>query len=194
LRVSRDSAGRWHVAFAFIPPALPGPGTGEVVGSDRGVKVSAALSTGEMLSTPGLTSREAARLLRLERTLARGKRGSQRRAKAKRQKARMNAISADRRRDWVEKTSTDIARRFDLIRVEDLKVREIQPQRCSACGYIATESRESQAAFRCVTCGFACNADVNAAKIIAAGHAVNARGGDRNAGPANREPQLALQV
>ena len=36
------------------------------------------------------------------------------------------------------------------------------------------------------------NADVNAARNIAAGHAVNARGGDRGAGPANREPQLAL--
>ncbi|MCW2929346.1 MAG: (cytosine-5-)-methyltransferase, partial [Actinomycetia bacterium] len=51
-------------------------------------------------------------------------------------------------------------------------------------------SRESQALFRCVACGFACNADVNAARNIAAGHAVNARGGNRDTGPANREPQL----
>jgi putative transposase len=31
---------------------------------------------------------------------------------------------------------------------------------------------------------------VNAARNIAAGHAVKARGGDRDAGPLNREPQL----
>jgi hypothetical protein len=37
-----------------------------------------------------------------------------------------------------------------------------------------------------------CNADVNAARNIAAGRAVKARGGDREAGPVNREPQLAL--
>jgi len=55
------------------------------------------------------------------------------------------------------------------------------------------ESRESQADFRCVACGYACNADVNAARNIAAGHAVTARGGFRNAGPVNREPQLLLQ-
>ena len=65
-------------------------------------------------------------------------------------------------------------------------------QRCSACGHVARENRESQAVFLCTACGYAANADVNAARNIAAGHAVNARGGDRAAGPANREPQLDL--
>jgi transposase len=54
------------------------------------------------------------------------------------------------------------------------------------------KSRESQAVFTCTACNFTLNADVNAAKNIAAGHAVKARGGDRDAGPVNREPQLAL--
>ena len=63
-------------------------------------------------------------------------------------------------------------------------------QRCSACGYVDAESRESQARFACTACGFACHADVNAARNIAAGHAVTARGGFRDAEPANREPQL----
>ncbi len=51
-RVTLDRAGRWHVAFAVIPEPVPGPGTGEAVGIDRGVAVSAALSTGELLSVP----------------------------------------------------------------------------------------------------------------------------------------------
>lgn len=50
-------------------------------------------------------------------------------------------------------------------------------QTCSACGHVAAESRESQARFRCVACGFQVNADVNAAKnILAAGLAVTGRG------------------
>jgi putative transposase len=53
-------------------------------------------------------------------------------------------------------------------------------------------SRESQAVFRCTACGFTANADVNAAINIAAGHAVTARGGFRDTGPVNREPQLLL--
>ncbi|MFF4417609.1 helix-turn-helix domain-containing protein, partial [Streptosporangium sp. NPDC001559] len=64
-------AGRWHVAFAAIPAPIPGPGTGEVIGVDRGVAVSAALSTGELLHAPGLREAEQARLLRLQRKLAR---------------------------------------------------------------------------------------------------------------------------
>ena len=54
------------------------------------------------------------------------------------------------------------------------------------------DSRESQAVFRCTACGFACHADVNAAKNIAAGHAVTARGGDGVGRPVNREPHLLL--
>jgi transposase len=76
------------------------------------------------------------------------------------------------------------------------RVQKVPPaytsQRCRACGHVAPESRESQAAFRCVACGFTCNADVNAARNIAAGHAVKVRGGDGTARPVNREPQLAL--
>jgi transposase len=144
------------------------------------------------------------------------------------------------------KTSTGIARRFDLIRVEDLKigrmtrsakgtaqnpgrnvraksglnreimrsgwgllvrrleqkapgrVEKISPaftsQRCSACGHVDAKSRESQARFVCTACGYACHADVNAARNIAAGHAVTARGGDGVARPVNREPHLLASL
>jgi transposase len=78
------------------------------------------------------------------------------------------------------------------------RVEKIKPhytsQRCSACGHVDPESRESQARFMCTACCFACHADVNAARNIAAGHAVTARGGYRNAGPANREPQLLASL
>jgi putative transposase len=63
-------------------------------------------------------------------------------------------------------------------------------QRCSACGQVDAKSRESQAVFACTACGYACHADVNAARTIAAGHAVTARGGDGTTRPVNREPQL----
>jgi len=67
-------------------------------------------------------------------------------------------------------------------------------QRCSACGHVDANSRESQARFACTACGYACNADVNAARNIAAGHAVTARGGFRDAGPVNREPHLLASL
>ncbi len=244
-RVTMDRAGRWHVAFAAVPGPVPAPGTGEVVGIDRGVAVSAALSTGELLHCPALTGRERIRLRRLQRRLARAKRGSNRRGRVRHAIARLRARETDRRKDWAEKVSTDIARRFEVIRVENLKignmtrsskgtaqtpgrnvrqkaglnrgilrsgwgllvrrledkapgrVEKIKPhytsQRCSACGQVDRDSRESQAVFRCTACGFAGHADVNAAKNIAAGHAVTARGGNGVTRPVNREPQLLLQ-
>ena len=121
-RVTRDRAGRWHVAFAVIPAPVPAPGNGQTVGIDRGVAVSAALSTGELLHAPALTARERTRLRRLQRKLARAKRGSNRRGRVKHAIARLRARETDRRKDWAEKASTDIARRFDLIRVEDLQI------------------------------------------------------------------------
>ena len=244
-RVTQDRAGRWHVAFAAVPGPVPAPGSGQAAGIDRGVAVSAALSTGGLLHCPALTGRERIRLRRLQRTLARAKRGSKRRGRVKHAIARLRARESDRRRDWAEKTSTDIARRFDVIRAEDLqianmtrsakgtpgdpgrnvrakaglnrgilgsgwgllvrrlqdkapgRVEKVRPaftsRRCSACGHVDAHSRESQARFVCTACGFACNADVNAAINIAAGHAVTARGGDGAARPVNREPHLLLQ-
>ena len=245
-RVTMDRAGRWHVAFAAIPEPIPAPGNGQAVGIDRGVVVSAALSTGELLRVPGLTVPERRRLRRLERKLARAKRGSDRRMRLRLAIARLRARETDRRKDWAEKTSTDLARRFDVIRVEDLKIRnmtrsakgttgdpgrnvrakaglnrgilrsgwgllvrrvgekapgrveKIRPvytsQRCSACGHVDADSRESQARFACTACGFADHADVNAARNIAAGHAVTARGGDGTARPVNREPHLLASL
>ena len=73
------------------------------------------------------------------------------------------------------------------------RVEKINPantsRRCSGCGHIARESRESQSRFVCVACGYTVNADWNAAINIAEGH--SARGGiGVLAGPAKREPQL----
>jgi transposase len=222
-RVSLDRAGRWHVAFTAIPEPVPAPCTGEVVGIDRGVVITAALSTGEQLHCPGLTERERARLRKAERRAARTTKGSARQGVERARIAHLKAREADRRKDWCEKTSTSLARRFDLIRFEDLKiktmtrsakgtlenpgrnvgqkaglnrailaqgwgqlVRRTQEKapgrvekvnaaytslRCSACGWIDKDSRDSQAGFSCVHCGFACNADHNAAVNIAAGHA-----------------------
>jgi putative transposase len=242
-RVTRAWAGRWHIAFAHIPDPITGPGDGRVVGVDRGVGVSAALSTGELLHAPGLSRGEARRVEALHQRLARAKRCSNRRARTKLAIAKLKARERDRRKDWVEKATTDIARRFDTIRIEALDVHAMtrsargtvaQPgvrvaqkrglnraisrscwgllatrlqhkafgrveqipaaytsQRCSACGHVALGSRKSQAVFECDACTAGpCNADVNAARNIAAGRAVTARGDLGASRSANREPQL----
>jgi transposase len=122
-RVSRDRIARWHIAFAVVTEPIPAPGNGQTVGVDRGVVVSAATSTGDLLRCPGLTGKEAERSRRLQRRLAKATRGSSRRKRVKRGIARLAARVVDRRKDWVEKTSTDLALRFDLISVEAMDVK-----------------------------------------------------------------------
>jgi putative transposase len=245
-RVTRDAAGRWHIAFAVVPDIIPAPGNGKVVGVDRGVAVSAALSTGELLSCPGLTPGEKTRLLGLQRGFARAQPGSNRRGKIKLAIAKLKTRETDRRKDWVEQTSTKLARHFDTIRVEDLNIpnmtrsargtadspgRNVRQkaglnrgilasgwgrlverlehkaagrvekvpaaytsQTCSRCGTRDKKARESQAVFRCRSCGYTANADVNAAINIAAGRAVTARGADAVLSVVKREPQLATSA
>jgi putative transposase len=137
-RVTCDRTGRWHIAFAAIPLPVPAPGTGSIVGIDRGVAVSAALSTGERLSVPRLSPGRQRRLVLLQRRLARARRGSRRRAQVKEAVARLNARETDARKDWCEKLSTDLARRFDTIRVEDLKITSMTR---SARGTVAEPGR-----------------------------------------------------
>jgi transposase len=59
----------------------------------------------------------------LQRRQARQRKGSRRRERTKLAISRLKAKDTDRRRDWTENVSTDLARRFDLICVEDLDIR-----------------------------------------------------------------------
>jgi len=254
-RVTLDRAGRWHVSFTAPAPAFERKPTGAVVGLDMGVVSTATTSDGEHLVIPALLSPgEAQRKRRLQRKLARQKKGSNRRARTKHQIATLAARETDRRKDWIEKTTTSLVRDYDVICIENLRVKNmvrsargtvenpgknvrqkaglnrsissqawalfrqrltdkathatsavdlvaINPaytsQRCSECGYTASENRESQAAFCCRSCGHSANADVNAAiNIRAAGLAVSGRGGTaqaksetaKHSAPVKRQP------
>lgn len=234
-RITLDGLGRWHIAFAVAPEPIIGPCDGSLVGIDRGIAVTLALSDGVIYQAP-----DPLPIKRAAQALSRCKRGSNRRKRAKARLATLHARNVDRRKDWVEKASTDIARRYDLIRIEDLRVRNMvrsargtlaEPgrnvaqkatlnrlimasgwalfarrlydkapnrvervpaaytsQRCSVCQHVARESRESQSLFRCVACGHTSNADLNAARNIAAGLAV--RGAEKSSA-LKRGPQHA---
>ena len=167
-RVTRDRAGRWHVAFAVIPAPVQGPGTGEAVGIDRGVRVSAALSTVSISPVD-------------------------RAAKGTAEQPGRNVRAKTGMNREISRSGWGLLVR----RLEDKAPGRVEKapaaytsQRCSACGHVDGRSRESQARFRCTACGYAGNADVNAARNIAAGHAVKARQGDGASRPVNREPQL----
>jgi hypothetical protein len=146
------------------------------VGQVRVPKIGwAALPTGDLLMAPGLRVTEEKHL---RRKLARAKRGSVRRQRVKTAIARLKAREIDRE----EKAPG---------RVEKIKP-AYTSQTCNACGHCDAKNRESQAVFRCRVREHLDHADVNAAKNIAAGCAVTARGGRPVGRPVNREPQLVI--
>ncbi|WP_327748525.1 transposase [Streptomyces europaeiscabiei] len=117
--------GQWHIAFAVVPDPVEGPGTGEVIGIDRGVTVTAALCDGRKLNCPQLTTRERAQIRKHQRRAARAPKGGKAKTAEYAKAARLKAREANRRKDWCEKTSTMLARTCDLVRFEKLNIKNM---------------------------------------------------------------------
>jgi transposase len=96
---------------------VPGGAVGRVVAT------TLALSDGVMLRVPIMRAGEQKQLVKLQQQLARCRKGSARRAKMKARIAGLHQRVADRRKDWVEKTTTRLAASYGVIAIEDLPTR-----------------------------------------------------------------------
>jgi putative transposase len=124
--VSRDTDGRWYVTFCVdTAEPEPEPDTGNAVGVDLGLKDFAVTSDGERIGNPRLLERKARNLARYQRQMARKQKGSNNRAKAKQKVARAHRTVAGARQDFLHRTSTSLVRRYDVIAVEDLAVKNM---------------------------------------------------------------------
>lgn len=129
---------QWHIAFAVIPEPVEALGATEIIGVDRGVKVTAALSDGQKLNCPQLTARERSKIRKHQRRAARAPKGSDRKATEYAKVAKLKARDADRRKDWCEKVSTMLARTYGLIRFEKLNIKNMT---ASATGTVEEPAR-----------------------------------------------------
>ena len=124
-RVKCDHSGRWHISFPGPQPPVSRCPTGASVGLDRGVAVAVATSDGDLLQAPKLGIGRQRRKRLLQRRLARQVRGSNRSTRTRLAVGRLRAKERDRRRDWIEKTSTRLVRANDVIVLENLQVRRM---------------------------------------------------------------------
>ena len=125
-RVTKDRSGRWFVSFTYPAPNLEREPTNKTVGLDMGVTHTITKSNGQFLDMPKLLSEgEQQRKRRLQRKLARQVKGSSRRKSTKAALAKLSAKETDRRKDWIEKTTTDLVRSYDLIALENLKIKNM---------------------------------------------------------------------
>jgi putative transposase len=121
--ISLDAAGRWHVAFRIEvePPPAPEP-LRPAIGIDLGLMTLAVSSDGASVANPRWLRQRQHALRRAQKALARKKKGSQNREKARRAVARLHARVADARRDHHHKLSTRWIRENQAIHVETLSL------------------------------------------------------------------------
>ncbi|MFE1308611.1 RNA-guided endonuclease InsQ/TnpB family protein [Streptomyces sp. NPDC058755] len=142
-RLVKDALG-WHIAFRIQTlDTAPKPHTGPEVGIDAGVNVPLALSDGNHQDhgrpprlSDGTADRdkwlnpdEKAKLLRLERRAAhrksfrkRGEKTSRRLQNTYNQIQRLRATATRRATDWQHRTTTELARTYGVIVVENLGI------------------------------------------------------------------------
>ena len=113
---------KWDVSIQTeyeVVSSAPNPSE---IGIDMGVKRFATLSNGDFVEPLNAFKQEQEKLAKLQRKLARQKKGSRNSRKTKRKIARLHRYIADSRRDFLHKISTKIAKNHSIIYVEDLKV------------------------------------------------------------------------
>ena len=113
---------KWDVSIQTeYEVSSPAPNPSEI-GIDMGVKRFATLSNGDFVKPLNAFKQEQEKLAKLQRKLARQKKGSRNGRKTKLKIARLHRYIADSRRDFLHKTSTKIAKNHSIVYVEDLKV------------------------------------------------------------------------
>lgn len=115
-------AGKWFICFSVETDVDVPVHAGPAVGIDLGLSSLIATSAGETVKAPQFARKAAACLRRHQRSLARCKRGSNRRRKAKARLSAAHAKVANQRRDHAHKLSRSLADRFSLIAFEDLNL------------------------------------------------------------------------
>lgn len=132
ITVSKDSSGRYFVAFQGEEDKALLPVTEKSVGIDLGLTHFIVTSDGEKVAAPKIYRKHEARLARYQRAMSRKQKGSKNRNRAMVKVARLHARIADTRSDFLHKLSTRIIRENQVVAVEDLNVAGLQKNRCLA--------------------------------------------------------------
>jgi putative transposase len=122
LTVKRE-CGRWYAVFTVERESRPLPESKESVGMDVGIASFFTLSDGTVIENPKFLVTQQAKVRRAQRTLARRKKGSKRREKAKLALRLIRAGIKRQRGDFHHQVSRRLVNRYGLIAIEDLNVK-----------------------------------------------------------------------
>ncbi|MDD2536768.1 MAG: IS200/IS605 family element RNA-guided endonuclease TnpB [Macromonas bipunctata] len=127
--VSKDAAGRYFVSLLCDDVACTKPEVPKQVGIDLGLTHFAILSDGEKIPAPNAFRKHEKKLAKLQRKLAKKKKGSKNRTKARLKVAKLHAKIADIRKDFTHKLSTRLVHENQVITIETLAAKNMQKNR-----------------------------------------------------------------
>ena len=123
ITISKDCAGRYFVSMLCEFEAKPMPISNKTVGIDLGLTDLFITSDGKKSSNPRHTLRYQSKLAYYQKQLARKKKGSRNRSKARLKVARIHAKIADCRMDATHKASRTLINENQVVCVESLTVK-----------------------------------------------------------------------
>lgn len=131
--ISQTPSGKYYCSVLVEQTDYePLAGTGCNVGVDLGIKDFAITSDGDKISNPKYLAKSEKRLVKLQRQLSRKSSGSNNRNKARIKVAREWEKITNQRTDFLQKLSTELICKYDVICLEDLNVCGMMKNHCLA--------------------------------------------------------------
>ena len=124
--ISQNPSGKYFVSICCTDVKIPQYlSTSAVVGIDLGIKEFAITSDGQHINNPKYLAKSEKKLNKLQKQLSRKTIGSSNRNKARIKVARQHEKIANQRNNFLQKLSTQLIKDYDVICLEDLKVKNM---------------------------------------------------------------------
>jgi len=123
IRIIKRANGWFAQLVCAVPKSEALPKAGESIGLDMGLEKFATLSNGEQIENPRFGKKAQETIANSQRILARKRKGSNSRNKAKRVVAKAHAKIVSQRKDFAFKEVNKLVKRFDVIAIEKLNVK-----------------------------------------------------------------------
>ena len=126
MTLKRNRVGQWFAVFCCELEVPEKTHSGPTVGLDQGLKSFVVGSDGLVIDPPRFLRKSEKRLAKEQRKLSRREKGSNNYRKQRSKVARVHLKVANQRDDFLHKLSRELAERYSVIVVEDLKVENLR--------------------------------------------------------------------